>query len=110
MDKPNDPTSRVDLALEDGRHITVHAAIADRIVGVDADGDPVVNLGQPDSPIYHDDGTEYLTPLTPCCNAHGKGAAVSTSVVCRACYAVVDIKYGGPSDVVVRVAGGREVR
>lgn len=110
MDDRTAPIDRVELALEDGTYITVRAAIAHRIVGIDAERDPVVNLGEPGSPMHHDDGSEYLIPLTPCCNADGKGADVTTGVVCRACYAVVDIKYGGPSDVVVRVAGGREVR
>jgi hypothetical protein len=110
MDNRTVPCGRVELALEDGAHITVRAAIAHRIVGVDAERDPVARLGEPDSPMHHGDGSEYLVPLTPCCNADGKGADVSTGVVCRACYAVVDIKYGSPSELVVHVAGRREAR
>lgn len=110
MDNPTFPNDRVELALEDGTHITVRAAIAHRIVGVDADRDPVASLGEPGSPMRHHDGSDHLVALTPCCNAHGKGSDVSTGVVCRACHTVVDIKYGGPSDVVVRVAGRRDVR
>ena len=62
MDNRTVPSDRVELALEDGTHITVRAAIAHRIVGVDADRDAVVNLGGPDSPMHHDDGSEYLVP------------------------------------------------
>ena len=100
----NEP-ALVEITLRDGRRIRVRELIADQVRGVDADGDLVVGLGTPDSPIRHSDGTDYLVPLTPCCAAHGKGSAdSSTGVVCRACYREVDVKYGGPSAVTVNVA------
>lgn len=91
--------------LVDGRRVHARRRIADRVRGIDADGDLVVPLGEPGSPIRHEDGTEYLMPLTPCCHASGKGAESRTGVVCRACYREVDGKYGGPSTVAVRVTG-----
>ena len=98
-------TGFVEVALEDGRRIQVLAADADRIRGVDADGDVVMPLGTPGSPHLHPDGSEYLIPVTPCCHASGKGSGdVETGVVCRTCYCEVDGKYGGPSSVVVTVA------
>jgi hypothetical protein len=96
MPVPDGPTDVVDIALVDDRRRQVYTRIAERIRGVDADGDLLVPLGDPARPIYHDDGNEYLIPLTPCCHASGKGAESSTGVVCRACYREVDAKYGGP--------------
>lgn len=101
MPRPTDPADVVDIALADGRHVQVHSLIADRVRGVDADGDLLVPLGEPDHSIRHDDGAEYLIPLTSCCHASGKGAESSTGVVCRACYRGVDPKYGGPSTLAV---------
>lgn len=96
----NLPAHRVQLA--DGRHIQVPAVISDSVLGVDRDGDLVVPLGGADDPIRHGDGTEYLIPLTPCCDATGKGCGgVATGVVCRSCYEEVDVKYGGPTTLVI---------
>jgi len=103
MTMPNEP-ALVEITLEDGSCIQVRAVIADRVRGIDADGDPVVPLGTPEAPICRDDGAEYLYPLTPCCQASGKGSESSTGVVCRACYREVHIKYGGFSEVAVNVA------
>jgi hypothetical protein len=97
-------TDRVEITLADGRRIHVRVAVAARVRGVDADGDAVVPLGTPDMPLRHDDGSDYLIALTPCCNADGKGSVVSTGVVCRACYREVASKYGGPSQLAVPVA------
>lgn len=94
----------VDLTLVDGRRVTVRGAIAARVRGIDADGDPVVPLGTPEFPLTHPDGSDYLIPLTPCCNTDGKGASCSTGVVCRGCHREVASKYGGPTDVAVPVA------
>lgn len=105
MPKSIDPTSTVELMLEDGRRVHAHRMIADRVRGIDADGDLVLPLGEPGSPIRHEDGAEWLIALTPCCHASGKGAASRTGVVCRACYREVDGKYGDPSTVAVRVTG-----
>jgi hypothetical protein len=68
MPVPDGPTDVVDIALVDGRRRQVHTRIAERIRGVDADGDLLIPLGDPDRPIYHDDGAEYLipSPLLPC--------------------------------------------
>jgi hypothetical protein len=52
------------------------------IIGRDSEGDLVVES----------DGMLY--PLTHCCLASGKGAEVSTGVVCRSCYEEVDSIYG----------------
>jgi hypothetical protein len=101
MPRPTDPADVVDIALADGRHLTVHAVFADRVRGVDSDGDLLVPLGEPAHPIHHDDGTEYLIPLTPCCHASGKGAESATGVVCRGCYREVDPKFGGPSSLAI---------
>jgi hypothetical protein len=53
-----------------------------KIVGTDSEGDLVAES----------DGNLY--PLTHCCLASGKGAEVSTGVVCRSCYEEVDSIYG----------------
>lgn len=91
----------VDIPLVNGRHIQVRAGLADRVHGIDADGDALATLGEPDHPIRHPDGSNYLVPLTPCCQADGKGSESATGVVCRACYREVDGKYGGHSTVAV---------
>lgn len=105
MPTPTDPDDAVELTLTDGRRIRVHPVIADRVRGVDADGDLLIPLGEADTPIHHPDGTEYLIPLTPCCHASGKGSESSTGVVCRRCYREVDPKYGGPSEVAIHIRG-----
>lgn len=101
MPRPTTPADTVDIALVDGRHLKVHAVIADRVRGIDADGDLLVPLGDTDHPIRHEDGTEYLIPLTRCCHASGKGSESPTGVVCRRCYRPVDVKYGGPGHLAI---------
>ena len=103
MPKPTDPADAVELTLADGRRIHVRPVIADRVRGIDAEGDLLIPLGEPDNPIRHGDGAEYLIPLTPCCQASGKGAESGTGVVCRNCYREVDPKHGGPGTLAVRV-------
>lgn len=93
-----------DITLADGRRVTIRAAIAARVRGIDIDGDVVVPLGTPDSPLTHPDGSDYLIPLTRCCFSDGKGAGCSTGVVCRGCHREVASKYGGPTEVTVPVA------
>lgn len=97
------------LPLANGRSVRVRPALADRVVGVDADNDVVVPLGEPDKPIYMNDGlTEFLVALTPCCQADGKGSANSpTGTCCRTCYDEVHYKYGTPATVAVPVADDR---
>jgi hypothetical protein len=107
MPTPASPADAVELVLEDGRRLRVRAIIADRVRGVDADGDLLVPLAEPGQHIPGDDGDEYLVPLTACCHAHGKGADSTTGVVCRNCYREVDPKYSGPGDLSVAVAGAR---
>jgi hypothetical protein len=68
------------------------------------DGPHLALLGTPDTQLRYDDSSDYLIALTPCCNADGKGATVSTGVVCGACYREVASKYGGPSQLAVPVA------
>lgn len=92
MSLPTDPADTVDIVLADGRTRRVRAVIADRVRGLDSEGDLVV-------PLY--DGATSLISLTTCCDATGKGAECSTGVVCRNCYREVDAKYGGPSTVAV---------
>lgn len=97
----------VAVVLEDGRRLRVRSVIADRVRGVDVDGDLLVPLTEPGQHILGACVDEYLVPLTACCHAHGKGADSATGVVCRTCYREVDPKYGGPGDLSVAVAGAR---
>ena len=93
-----------DVPLADGRRVRTHPEIAPQVRGLDADGDLVVPLGSADAPIRHDDGSEWLVPLTPCCHATGKGWADGDGtggVVCRTCFEWVDEKFGGPTTVAV---------
>ncbi|HET6286472.1 MAG TPA: hypothetical protein VFG15_06945 [Amycolatopsis sp.] len=101
MPRPDTPDDAVAIELADGSHRHVHAVIADRVVGIDVDGDLLIPLGEPGRPILHDDGTEKLIPLTPCCHASGKGSESPTGMVCRRCYCEVDGKYGGTSSIAV---------
>ncbi|MEV0682168.1 hypothetical protein AB0I60_37195 [Actinosynnema sp. NPDC050436] len=102
--RPTDPADTVELLFADGRRIAVHATIAGRIQGLDADGDLLVPLGEPGHPIHHDDGTEYLIPLTTCCHASGTGSTMADSgVVCRSCRHEVDGKYAGPGTLALAV-------
>ncbi|GAA2679018.1 MULTISPECIES: hypothetical protein [Actinosynnema] len=102
--KPTNSADPVELTFVDGRRIAVHTRVADRVRGIDADGDLLVPLGEPDNPIHHDDGTEYLIALTPCCHASGKGSAMAEGgVVCRSCHDEVDSKYAGPGTLALAV-------
>ncbi|WP_394622336.1 hypothetical protein JNUCC0626_50235 (plasmid) [Lentzea sp. JNUCC 0626] len=107
MPTPASPADAVDVVLEDGRHLRVRPVLADRVRGIDTDGDLLVPLTDPAPRLLGDYGDEYLVPLTACCHAHGKGADSATGVVCRTCYREVDPKYGGPGDLSVPVAGAR---
>jgi hypothetical protein len=91
----------IDITLVDGRHLQVRAALADRVHGIDSDGDVLVTLGEPGHPIRHENGSQYLIPLTSCCQADGKGSQSSTGVVCRRCYREVDSKYASHGTIAV---------
>lgn len=96
------PSTLVELVLEDDTYIEVNQVIANRVRGIDADGDIlVVDTCRPAG--ASDDSAE-LIPLTPCCQATGKGSATSTGVACRRCYKEVDFKYGGSGTIAIRVA------
>lgn len=68
------------IRFTDGQSRLVDARLAPKIIALDADGDLCVNF-------YGE-----CAPLTPCCNASGKGG--ETGIVCRACYRSVSSKYG----------------
>ena len=74
------------LELAGGGAIVVPTELAERVRGIDSEGDVVVegNWG----------GGPFLYPLTPCCFATGKGWESETGVVCRTCFQTVDPKYG----------------
>jgi hypothetical protein len=82
----------VPVEFAGGRIIALRADTARWALGLDVDGDVVIE--HPDMP-----GWPY--PLTPCCHASGKGWNSPTGVVCRSCYADVDPKYGDRADDVV---------
>ena len=86
----------VTITLTDGTTVAVPAANADRFRGLDAHGNWV--LADPD---LSDPDAEYLIPLTPCCQATGKGSDSPTGIVCRACYRTVDGYFG--TDAIVSV-------
>ncbi len=69
------------------------AGLASKVVGLDSDGCLLV-------PLMGED-LDYLIPLTPCCNASGKGGG--HGVVCRSCYRDVDPKFGGRERLFVAV-------
>lgn len=113
--------STVELTFSNGLRHLVPCLLAARVRGIDSDGDLLVPLCDQPTPVLRDDQTEYLVPLTPCCQATGKGAGCSTGVVCRSCFEEVDTKYGldgqvaaelslmtlvRPGPVTVRVDGG----
>jgi len=97
----------VTLTLSDGRDIQVNAFFADLVCGVDEDGDPLVPLFSPeDFPVSKqvpDHAKNMMVPLTPCCQASGKGSDTDTGVCCRVCYRQVDVKYGGQAHLAVPV-------
>ena len=89
-DRDND--TRVELELATGDSISVLAAVADRVRGIDHDGDVIVC----------DPDMDSLIPVTPCCNATGKGTVTAASgVCCRRCHTEVGIKFGGPGTIAV---------
>lgn len=73
-------TETVTLKFTDGQHRTMSAEQAEGIVGLDRDGDVVVEF------------MDGFAPLTSCCKATGKGSGVGT--VCRGCYREVAWKFG----------------
>jgi hypothetical protein len=85
--------------LEDGTEVRIKWNIRDRFRGLDADGDQAVSLFGPDEPVRDEAARDYVVPLTPCCNASGKGSPSPTGVVCRACYQTVSPKYGGSTEI-----------
>lgn len=82
---------RVTLRFADGSQRTLRAGTAKDVQGLDFLGNVVVR-------------DEYigLYPLTPCCDASGKGGEYG--VMCRSCYVDVDDYYGGSADVAVPLA------
>lgn len=94
------------IEMADGRRVTVPVPIADDVLGVDADGDLVVAVGTPENPIRHDDGSEYLAALTPCCSATGTGSCVggAAAVVCRGCHSQVGAKFARHTRIAVHSA------
>lgn len=102
MPLPTGPADTVTIRLANGRHKSVSAVIADRVHGIDSDGDLLIPLGEPGHPARHPDGTIYLIPLTPCCQASGKGSTESaTGMTCRGCRKEVDSKYATHSTIAV---------
>lgn len=89
----NTESPAVPLLFANGTWRPVAAQLAPRVVGLDADGDLLVPLME--------EMPDYLIPLTPCCNASGKGGAAG--VICRACYRNVSYKYGGQEELAVAV-------
>jgi hypothetical protein len=93
----------VKLVLEDGSYVEVDQVIADRVRGADTDDDVLV--ADSCRPAAAPAGAEELIPLTPCCQATGTGSGHSISgVECRICREDVDIKYGRPGTLAIRVA------
>jgi hypothetical protein len=92
------------VQFTDGTSRDVRDNLAPQIVGLDEAGDLLVH-GLGEEPIAASDGVgDYLTPLTPCCYASGKGSIdSSTGICCRTCYRDVDNKYGGSSHLAVPV-------
>lgn len=99
MPTPSHPT--VSLLLVNGDRVHVASAIADRVRGIDVDGDLLLC----DETLQSPDGTEYLVPLTPCCRATGKGVIDSeTGIACRRCYRDVHYKYGDRGELAIGLA------
>lgn len=84
------------IRFADGTTREVAEPLASRVVGLDADGDLLVPLTE--------GRLDYLAPLTPCCNASGKGTSAPTGVSCRACYRTVSPKYGSWERIAVPLA------
>lgn len=95
-------TDVVVVSFTDGTRVRVPAELASRVVGLDTDRHLLVPLfdEQPDFPAPDGSGP-YLVPLTPCCQASGKGS--ETGIVCRRCYRPVDAKHGAWSRLAVPV-------
>lgn len=90
-----------EVEFADGSRLELRTEVAGLVRGLDADGDPLIPLGEPDRPILHDDGSEYLFPLTPCCDAAATGSV--GGIACKGCYELVDAKYGVHGVVTVAV-------
>jgi magnesium chelatase family protein len=96
----------VEVILADGRRVPVKAQSADRVRGIDTEGDLLVPLEGGDGQSVLSGGGEYLVPLTRCCQAVGKGSTYGdTGVVCRICFLPVSAKYGGRGELAVPVRG-----
>jgi hypothetical protein len=87
----------VEIALVDGRTVTMPRANRALFRGLDADGNGVYAMSEEHA---------YLYAVTPCCQASGKGSFAG--VVCRACHRVVDDYFGGRATLAVPVAPDRE--
>lgn len=85
--------AEIPVALANGVAVYVPRRGADRFRGIDNAGNRVYAMDLP--------GDDYLVPLTPCCNATGKGSPSPTGVVCRACKRTVSSYFGGPAIVAV---------
>ena len=96
--------STVELTFSNGLRHLVPCLLAARVRGIDSDGDLLVPLCDQPTLVLRDDHSEYLVPLTPCCQATGKGAECSTGVVCRSCFEEVDTKYGVDGQVAAEVS------
>jgi hypothetical protein len=70
------------LTFANGATVQTSVFIGSGIVAIDSDGDLIAS------------DYDMMYPLTPCCHASGKGAEVSTGVVCRSCMDEVDGKFG----------------
>lgn len=72
------------IKFTDGTSRQVDKTTAALVVGKDSAGNLVASLM----------GFEY--PLTPCCNASGKGSIAGSgpAVVCRSCYKEVGYEFG----------------
>lgn len=75
--------------------------LMDDLAGIDVDSNLVVKASWSKKP--------YFYPLTPCCNATGKGSVAGDypCVVCRSCYREVDPYFGGDTEVAHTVVSFR---
>lgn len=100
MSDSTTPSTDVTLTLEDGSTIQVAPLLAAQVRGIDGDGDLLIREGC--APAEHQADDDYLTPLTPCCDAVATGSCGGTA--CKSCFDLVDPKYGGRGRLAVRVA------
>lgn len=74
------------VTFHNGEQRIVNSLTLDVLVGIDGEGNLVAQF----------DNFQY--PLTPCCNASGKGSG--GGVVCRSCYQYVSSYFGGEATAV----------